>query len=80
MHFFLPKVVTGSSRSKHTFIRPTILSDMTDAHMSASKLYLRKINIFHTISDEVDFYIKIVALDEMYNYVEFFVHLRSLRC
>jgi hypothetical protein len=53
---------------------------MTDAHMSASKLHLRKINIFHTISDEVDFYIKIVALDEMYNYVEFFVHLRSLRC
>ena len=80
--FFLSKVVTGSSRSKQTFTRPTVLRDMdmTDANMSALKFHLKKLYIFYTILDENDFYIKIVALNEIYNNVELFFQLRLLRC
>jgi hypothetical protein len=36
--------------------------------MLAARLYLR-ITFFHKIWDEDDFYVKIVALDEIYNFL-----------
>ena len=30
---------------------------------------LEKLYLFHTISDEDDFYMKIIALDEIYNFL-----------
>ena len=44
--------------------------DLTDrTHMSAAKLNLRKLYLFHTTLDEYDFYMKIVALNEIYNFL-----------
>ena len=44
--------------------------DLTDGtHMSAAKLNLRKSHLFHTTSHEYDFYIKTVALNELYNFL-----------
>ena len=39
---------------------------------------LEKLNIFHTISDEDDLYIKIAALNEIYNFLvlRFFIYGR----
>ena len=36
--------------------------------MSVAKLYLKK-SIFYTTSDEDDSYMKLVALDEIYNFL-----------
>ena len=44
--------------------------DLTNGtHMSVAKLNLRKILFFHTTSDEYDCYIKIIALDEICNFI-----------
>ena len=36
-------------------------------------LTLENLYLFHTISDEDFFYIKVVALDEIYNFLDFFL-------
>jgi hypothetical protein len=43
-------------------------------------LTLEKLYFFHTISDKDDFYMKIIAFDEIYNFLVFsFFYLRSFR-
>jgi hypothetical protein len=37
--------------------------------MPAVRHHLRKIVFFHTTSDEDDFYMKIISLDEIYNFL-----------
>jgi hypothetical protein len=44
----------------HMVVNRALLDDMTQ---------LRKLVVFHIISDEDDIYIKVIALDDIYNFI-----------
>lgn len=76
MHFWLPKVVMGLIQVLIDIypIYYPMWYGSGGTHMSATRLYLRKIVSFCTTSDEDDFYMKLILSDEIYYFLVLSFH------